>query len=164
MKTILTLLLGFVFLQAAVLEVGGSVEKPLRIDSGAFSAMEQTELDGVGLVCMSGETKAMPKRRKGVLLRTLFEASGLKVSRRGDRNRAVVLATGRDGYSVAFSYQELVNTPVGEGVLIVDEGKTFGLYTRQDYITGPRHVRELVRLEAVILNSDLSNQKDENEK
>ncbi|WP_345976088.1 hypothetical protein [Sulfurimonas sp. HSL3-7] len=164
MKTVIALLLGFALLQAGVLEIGGSVEKPLRIDSGAFSAMKQTELEKVGLVCMSGETKAAPKRRKGVLLRTLFEASGLKVSRRGDRNRAVVLASGRDGYSVAFSYQELVNTPVGERVLVVDEDGMFGLYTEQDYITGPRHVRNLVRLEAVILDSGISNQKDTNEK
>lgn len=164
MKQVIALLLGFALSQAAVFEVEGSVETPLHIDKAAFSAMKQTELDNVGLVCMSGETKAAQKRRKGVLLRTLFEASGLKVSRRGDRNRAVVLASGRDGYGAAFSYQELVNTPVGEGVLVVDEGGSFGLYTRQDYITGPRHVRDLVRLEAVILNSGISNQKDANEK
>ena len=164
MRTILALLLGSLLLQAAVLEVDGSVETPLHIDKAAFSAMKQTELDNVGLVCMSGETKAAPKRRKGVLLRTLFEASGLKVSRRGDRNRAVVLASGRDGYGVAFSYQELFNTAVGEGVLVVDEGDAFGLYVRDDYITGPRHVRDLVRLEAVILERDKPNKKDRNEK
>lgn len=146
-------------LPATVLQVGGSVVKPLELDAKAFAALPQTTLESVALVCRSGAVKAPPQNRRGVLLSTLLDVAGLKTLRRGDHNRLVVLAEGRDGYGVAFSYHELFNNRTGEGVLVVAGPEGFSLYSQHDYITGPRHVRHLATIWAGILGKEFMTSK-----
>jgi hypothetical protein len=146
-------------LHGALLQIYGSVERPLSIDAETFSQLPQTTLKDVALVCRSGEVKAPPKALTGVLLRDLLEHAGLKAPGHGGRNRLVVLASGTDGYGAAFSYHELFNSRTGEGVLIVEEAGGFGLYSRHDYVTGPRHVRDLETLCVSILGTTPINSK-----
>jgi hypothetical protein len=152
MRRVLLLLCWSVLgLHAGVLSVEGRVEKPLRIDADAFASLPQTTLEKVGLVCMSGAVKQAPKARTGVLLGTLLEQAGVKSVGNRVRNRMVVLASGSDGYGVTFSYHELFNSPAGDGVLVVHGPEGFSLYSRYDYVTGPRHVHDLTTLYVAIV-------------
>ncbi|MBK7252189.1 MAG: hypothetical protein IPI06_15355 [Gammaproteobacteria bacterium] len=68
----------------------------------------------------------------------------------------VVVATASDGYKAVFSWSELFNSPVGEGVLVFfekdgmpladDEGR-IALISAKDLRTGPRHVKWLQGIE-----------------
>ena len=131
----------------------------MEIDAETFSKLPQTTLDRVGLVCMSGAVKEAPKRRTGVLLSTLLEHAGVKSTGNRVRNRMVLLASGSDGYGVTFSFHELFNTPVGEGVLVVRETEGFTLYSQKDYVTGPRHVRDLSALQVEIVGNPMKTKK-----
>ncbi len=141
-----------VWLHAASLQLTGSVAAPMTLTPERFAALEQTTLEGVALVCRSGAVKAPPKPRSGVLLRTLLKEAEIVAPGRGAYNRMGVLARAGDGYAALFSYQELTNTPVGEGVIVVYEGGTFALYSARDVVTGPRHVRDLQTVELILIN------------
>jgi hypothetical protein len=97
---------------------------------------------------------------RGVRLAALLDAAGLDERDRLDWRQSVVLASGADGYRVVFSWPELVNTEGGGQVLVVHERDGAPLDAREgpialhapgDLRSGPRHVRQLVRLEVRIL-------------
>ncbi len=93
---------------------------------------------------------------RGVRLAPLAERLGLKPAARNDWKNLMVTVTATDGYRAQFSWAELVNTGVGEGVLVVFErdGKPLdrregliALYSTQDFRLGARHVRNALRIE-----------------
>jgi hypothetical protein len=94
-----------------------------------------------------------------VLLAALLEHAGLKSVGNRMRNRMVVLASGSDGYGVTFSYHELFNSPAGEEVLVVRGPEGFSLYSQHDYVTGPRHVRNLFTVQVGIVEPHIPNDK-----
>jgi len=67
-----------------------------------------------------------------------------------------VIASATDGYKVVFSWSEIFNSPVGEGVIVFfekdgkpladDEGR-IALISSRDLRTGPRHVKWLSGIE-----------------
>ena len=67
-----------------------------------------------------------------------------------------VLAIASDGYTVVFSWSEIFNSPVGDGILVFfekdgvplgdDEGR-IALISAKDIRTGPRHVKWLQSIE-----------------
>jgi hypothetical protein len=73
-----------------------------------------------------------------------------------DFKKTIVVATASDGYKAVFSWNELYNTSVGLGVLVLyakddkpladDEGR-IALISINDTGTGPRHVRWLKDVE-----------------
>lgn len=96
---------------------------------------------------------------KGVPLAALVKQAGLVEPDRNSWKHTVVVVSATDGYAVAFSWPELVNTDVGAGVLVIYErdGKPLdnregpiALVSAQDQRTGPRHVRWVQRIEVTI--------------
>lgn len=57
-------------------------------------------------------------RYQGLPLRELLDQAVLAPDRHAVR-RAVVLLTARDGYRVSFSWGELYNSSLGDGVILV---------------------------------------------
>lgn len=64
--------------------------------------------------------------------------------------------TAGDGYRVVFSWQEIFNSPIGEGVMLLIEknGKPLcaghgrpDLISSQDYFTGSRYVKGVEKIE-----------------
>jgi DMSO/TMAO reductase YedYZ molybdopterin-dependent catalytic subunit len=99
-------------------------------------------------------------RYRGVGLTDLIADAGLRNDAPGDFKRMVFVAAAHDGYSVAFSWHELFNTPVGESVLIAYEcdGEPLSaadgapiLYSGADIMAAPRHVKRLVRVDVQVL-------------
>lgn len=53
---------------------------------------------------------------------------------------------------MAFSYNELFNTTVGDEVLVVYENESFSLYSKKDLVTGPRHVYNLTNIKIIYID------------
>jgi hypothetical protein len=97
-------------------------------------------------------------RYQGVLLRQLLDQAGLKPDRRAIR-KAVILLTAQDGYQASFSWGELFNSQLGDGVVVILRQNTdelletdgfVSLRSLQDTRSGPRHVRWLTKIEVLL--------------
>ncbi|MGB4072207.1 hypothetical protein [Pseudomonas sp.] len=99
---------------------------------------------------------------RGVLLREIVLQAALKCDDPKGWKRAYVVAHANDGHSALFSWNELLNTEVGDGVLVVyaqhnepptaDTEQLF-LVSRRDRHSGARHVKRLNSIE-LRTNSD----------
>ena len=88
----------------------------------------------------------------GVRLIDLLDKADLVAGEPNDLKKTVIVATASDDYKAVFSWNELYNTSIGAGVLVLyandgkpladDEGR-LALISIHDLHTGPRHVRWL---------------------
>lgn len=87
---------------------------------------------------------------QGVPVCALIEQARPAFEQRTDFKRVMLIAESRDGYRALFSWGELFNTVVGEGVLVAwspDPAEPgLALLSLQDRATGPRYVQQLARL------------------
>lgn len=122
------------------LTVSGAVEHPLRLDVNDLLQfpLEQQE------------------NRKGVTLRALLDRATVITRNHNDLKKMAIIATASDGYAVVYSWSEVFNSALGEGVLVFfekdgkaladDEGR-IAMISTKDLRTGPRHVRWLKSIE-----------------
>jgi Oxidoreductase molybdopterin binding domain len=99
---------------------------------------------------------------RGVKLPALLEHIGLNLQARAEWKTLLVTATATDGYRTVFTWPELINTPTGGGVLLVYERDGQPLEAREgrlallstaDFRLGARHVRNLLRIEVIMLST-----------
>ncbi len=98
----------------------------------------------------------------GATLADVLNAAGLAKLGRHDQRRAAFVAVAADGYEATFSWAEVFLNESGSGVLVLWErnGSTLlgsegplALIALNDARTGPRHVKKLVRLKVLNVNS-----------
>jgi hypothetical protein len=139
-------------------EITGQVHKLLSLSPAELKALPRKEYSENRTVVQDGKEVTLAVRYQGVPLRELIDRAGLKPDRREIR-KAVVLLTARDGYQASFSWGELYNSALGDGVIVVmkhgnDElVDTEGLpsvRSLQDTRPGPRHVRWLAKVEVLL--------------
>lgn len=147
MKLIFILIFCFSQIFALSLKVQGDIKEPYSLNKEQFNALAQTTIKDVNVVCASGEEKQKPKDLKGVLLMQLIQKAKIDVQNRKKLNQIVILASATDGYAVTFSYNEIFNTEIGNNVLVVYENNSFSLYSKKDFLTGSRHVYNLVDID-----------------
>ncbi len=134
------------------LSVGGRVKVSLMLspdDLKAYPVQNQAEITVKG---RKGETLRVLKGYSGVKLIDLLDKATLVAAEPNDLKKTIVVAIASDDYKAVFSWSELYNTSVGEGVLVLyakdgkpladDEGR-IALISINDLHTGPRHVRWL---------------------
>lgn len=139
------------------LTVSGAVRNPLRLHAGELrSSPSARTVEPIALTNASGEFKRMLEGYRGMKLTDLLDQAELEAAGHNDWKRSFVVAKALDGYTVLFSWSELYNTPVGQGVFILlekdgaplPEGEgPVALVSAKDRNTGPRHVRALASLE-----------------
>lgn len=138
------------------LRVTGVVEHPLRLTVAGLGEMPSQVLAGVPLRGRDGTVKRMLDGYRGVLLRDVLDKASIVSRDHNDVKRMVVIARASDGYTVVFSWNEIYNSAVGDGVLVLIEkdGRPLedfegrvALVSTTDRQTGPRHVRWLKSLE-----------------
>lgn len=122
------------------LTVSGTVERPLKLNLNDLRQFPLEQQEG----------------RNGVTLRALLDRAGVISTNHNDVKKMVIIATASDGYAVVYSWSEIFNSPVGEGVLIFfekdgkaladDEGR-IAMVSAKDLRAGPRHVRWLKSIE-----------------
>jgi len=122
------------------LTVSGAVEHPLKLE---VKDLRQFPLE-------------QQEDRNGVTLRALLDRAKVIAGNHNDVKKMAIIATASDGYAVVYSWSEVFNSPIGEGVLIFfekdgkaladDEGR-IAMISTKDLRTGPRHVRWLKSIE-----------------
>ncbi|PVZ52324.1 hypothetical protein C9422_31300 [Pseudomonas sp. B1(2018)] len=139
------------------LEVVGQVHNPLCLSVADLQAMPG--YDWVRLTsntCEGNAQKAQKKGYRGVLLREIVLKAGLRSDDPKGWKRAYVVARASDGYVALFSWNELVNTDVGDAVLVVYQqhahgqtaaGEHLSLVSGSDRHSGARQVKWLRSIE-----------------
>lgn len=136
--------------------VTGAVENSLNLTVGDLKAFPSQQVGNMPVVCQTGATTSTIESLKGVLLRDILEKATVISKAHNDVKKMVVIASASDGYKVVFSWTEIFNSPLGEGVLIFfeknglplgeEEGR-IALISAKDTRTGPRHVKWLSQIE-----------------
>lgn len=135
--------------------VSGTLHQTFTVDVATLAAAPAADI-GSFLQTRSGEGVETRSTVRGVKLRSLIERAGLAVEGRDGWKTLVVVATATDGYRAVFSWPEIANTSVGDGVLVlferdgqplpVREG-AIALMSTTDRMLGARHVRNLASIE-----------------
>jgi cytochrome c551/c552 len=136
--------------------VSGIVEHKLKLSVDDLLKFPPQQVGEVPVVCQSGANLGKLENLKGVLLRDILEKAVIVSRSHNDVKKMVIIATASDGYKVVFSWSEVFNSPVGEGVLVFferngmaledDEGR-IAMVSTKDIRTGPRHVKWLKAIE-----------------
>ncbi len=141
------------------IDIVGAVRQTARLDRKALAALPP-EAQSSGSVVRKFDGVERTTTVRGVRLGALLESIGLDERDRHDWRKAVVIAIATDGYRAVFSWPELVNTEAGKQVLVVTERDGAPLNAREgpialhalgDLRSGPRHVRNLMRIEVRVL-------------
>lgn len=136
-------------------EVSGRVSAPVRFDRDRLLAMDQAEVHDILLACGSGDPKGRLTQCRGVLLSDVINQVEVIATGHNDTKKMFIVAEADDGYKTVFSWQEIFNTTVGEGVMVLlernnrpvhgDSGAVDLISTR-DHLSGPRFVKRLARI------------------
>lgn len=134
----------------AQVSIGGWVRRPLCLDAAALGARCDTRPAGFTVVCTFDGAHGGERPMLGVPLCALIEEAEPAFEQRTDFKRMTIIAESIDGYRALFSWNELFNTAVGEGVLLAwpedrPEGP-FALLSLRDRATGPRYVQGLASI------------------
>jgi cytochrome c551/c552 len=136
--------------------VTGKVEKPLKLDPAALRQFPPQQVGEVPLVCQSGADKGKLENFKGVRLTDILDQAKILAPGHNDVKKLAIVATASDGYKAVFSWNELFNSPIGEGVMVffekdgqplADNEGRIALVSSKDSRTGPRHVKWLQNIE-----------------
>ncbi|MFA5353424.1 MAG: molybdopterin-dependent oxidoreductase [Thermodesulfovibrionales bacterium] len=150
------------------ISIAGAVKNPHRLTAEDLKRMAMTEVRDLLMVCSSGDPKGMVGSYRGVLLEDLLNRAEVILSDHHAGNRICIVARSTDGYIVVFSWNELSNSSVGEGVLVIvekngqplndDEGPV-ALVSAGDILTGSRHMKWLSRIEVMEIPSVIPDEK-----
>lgn len=136
------------------LSVYGEVKNKLDLSVKDLKQMSSQTIKDVPIISKHG-TKVI-KSLKGVLLKDILDKAEVVSRRPGDTKRMYIVASASDGYKAVFSWNEIFNSPLSEGILVayeknqadldIKEGKLL-LLSSKDFMTGSRHVRWLKTVE-----------------
>lgn len=138
------------------ISVSGAVEHKLTLDVDDLKKFPPQLLGETKVICQSGANKGNLENLKGVLLRDILEKAKFISPAPNDVRKMAVIASASDGYKAVFSWNELFNSPIGDGVIVFFErdGKSLGenegriaMISAKDTRTGPRHVNWLKEIE-----------------
>ncbi|MES2102406.1 MAG: molybdopterin-dependent oxidoreductase [Pseudomonadota bacterium] len=136
--------------------VSGAVENQLTLrveDLRNFPPQQVSELQLQG---RGGANVGKLVNVKGVRLRDILEKAVVVAKDHNDVKKTVIIAGASDGYKVVYSWSEVFNSTLGDGVLVYfekdgaplgdDEGR-IAMISARDLRTGPRHVKWLQSIE-----------------
>ena len=142
------------------LVVTGRVARPLVLGMEELRAMDTEEIADLMVICGDGDPKGNIRNCKGVLLEKILGMADVIKEEHNDTKKMFIVVSAHDGYKVVFSWQEIFNTSVGGGVMILLErdGKPLDgeqgqleLISAEDYFAGSRYVKGLKKIEVVLV-------------
>lgn len=145
---------------AGSLRVIGRVKQPLVLSIEELCEMETEEARDIPVNCGEGTPVGKIESCRGVLLENVIGKAAVIKEDHNDTKKMFIVASASDGYKAVFSWQEIFNTPVGGGVMVLVErdGKSscagsggLELISLQDYFSGPRYVRSLETIEVLMI-------------
>jgi hypothetical protein len=136
--------------------ISGEVKAPFTVGVIDLKSFSEKVIGDVVITNHAGEKKSVAKALKGVLLRDILT----KVEFNNETPRVLstfyFVCKANDGYTVVYSWNELFNTAIGDGVFLVTEreGQSAGalkdsmmMLSTADVRTGRRHVKGLASIE-----------------
>lgn len=137
--------------ETALLTVTGEVLQPLSLTRSALQALPWREVRNFPVVCATTHrVLSVITQARGVSLPTLLNLAQIDQGSSKSIYRALLYVTvaASDGYRVLFSWHELMNTPTGEGTLVLyqqDEHAlpALSLLVTSDIYSAPRSMREV---------------------
>lgn len=138
------------------LQVHGAVMRDLDLGLAELRAFPPQQLAELPLICQSGAHVGQLENFRGVRLRDVLEKAQSEAPAHNDVKKMVVIATASDGYAVVFSWSELFNSEIGEGVMVLfekdglpipDDRGRIALVSSKDLRAGPRSVKWLQSIE-----------------
>lgn len=145
---------------AALFRITGRVKQERHYSLEQLLTMDMVEVKDLLFACGSGEPKGRLKNCVGVLLTDIINSAEVITTGHNDTKRMYVVVSSDDGYTTVFSWQELFNTVVGEGVMVLleKEGKKLyqehggvDLFSARDNLTGPRYVKRLAAIDIIMI-------------
>ncbi|MGD9210260.1 MAG: molybdopterin-dependent oxidoreductase [Desulfobacteraceae bacterium] len=142
-----------------VIKIIGRVKQPLLIYREELCTMPLEKIDEIPIYCGTSTPKGCIADCKGVLIENIIRKAQVIIEEDNDTKKMFLVISAADGYTVVFSWQEIFNTPIGGGVMILIEknGKPLNkdnggleLISTEDYFTGSRYVKQLQTIEVVI--------------
>ena len=146
-----------------ILQVSGEVQQTISLSRDDIMALKRRDYTETRTVTQDGKDAQIVVRYQGVPLKDLLDRAGLKPDRRLIR-KAIVLLTAKDGYQASFSWGELYNSSIGDGVILVlrqgneellESDGLLSLRSLQDERSGPRHVRWLEHIEVMLPSNNV---------
>ena len=141
------------------LKVTGRVTTPLELGMEDLRAMDTEEIADLLIICGDGDRKGRIRNCRGVLLEKILGIADVIKAEHNDTKKMFIVVSAHDGYKTVFSWQEIFNTSVGGGVMILLErdGKPLDgeqgqleLISAEDYLTGARYVKGLKSIEVIL--------------
>ncbi len=138
------------------ISVIGAVEHKLTLGVDDLKKLPQQLFPEVRIVNHEGATTNTLKNLKGVLLRDIIDQAKVHAPDHSDVKKIVIIANASDDYKAVYSWNEVFNSSIGDGVIVFfeNDGKALGdsdgriaMVSAKDSKTGMRHVRWLKSLE-----------------
>jgi hypothetical protein len=139
----------------------GRVETPMIVGMDTLRALDPVEIEDLPLHCGSGEPKGRIGHCRGVLLADIINQADMLITDHNDTKKMFIIAASDDGYKTVFSWQEIFNTAVGDGIMVILEKNGRPLYggagpvdlfSAQDHLSGPRYVKQLANVEIIMVD------------
>ena len=132
--------------------ISGEVKAPLKFSLKLATGFTSNSVDSIVIHNHLHERKRAIHNVKGILLRDVLEKAGLSEDKPKLFSEFYFTCIASDGYKVVFSWNELFNTDIGNGVMIItdEEGKKadaindhIAIVSPLDKATGRRYVQTL---------------------
>lgn len=138
------------------LTVSGLVQHKLKLTVDGLRGFPPPQVVEFPMAWQAGRNRGKTEVLKGVMLRDIIEKAAVVSRHHNDVKKMAIIAIASDGYKVVFSWNEVFNTPVGDGVLVFfekdgralpdDEGR-IAMVSARDIRSGGRHVKWLQAIE-----------------
>lgn len=147
-------------LNISIVSVIGRVDKEREYSLGELLEMDKIETEEMRHACGSGDPKGLLPGCTGVLLTDIINGTDVTIIDHNDTKRMYVVVYAVDGYCTVFSWQELFNSAVGEGVMVIlekDSEKIYkkhgrvDLFSSKDFLTGPRYVKQVATIKIIMV-------------
>ena len=136
--------------------ISGRVEQVFELSVAELRKFPPQQIGEIPVTCQSGANLGKIENLKGVLLRDILEEAKIVSRSHNDVKKIAIVASASDDYRVVFSWSEIFNSPLGDGIVVFyernglpladDEGR-IALISAKDTRTGPRHVKWLNGIE-----------------
>lgn len=141
------------------LSISGSVEHPLKLGVDDLRQFPAKDLREIAVPSQTPAAAGTTETLKGVSLGALLNKA-VMLSPGNDMRKVSIVVKSSDGHLISFSWCELFNSPIGDGVLVYfekdgqllgdDEGRLALMSTRDTHLLG-RHVRWLKSIEVRVI-------------
>jgi hypothetical protein len=136
--------------------VSGEVKTPLTVAIADLKNYQESVIGDVTITNHAGEKKSVAKALKGVLLKDILSKVEFVHENPRELSTFYLVCKANDGYTVVYSWNELFNTTVGDGVFLITEREgqsasslndSMMMISASDQRTGRRHVKGLASIE-----------------